>query len=68
MPLPGTDVDTQTPQLSASAVVPGGYPANPAFSYAFRILNGPNPSTATVLQSSGWVAGSTATAGRRLPP
>ena len=58
VPLPGTDVDTQTPQLSASAVVPGGYPANPTFSYAFRILNGPNPSTATVLQSSGWVAGS----------
>jgi len=57
-PLPGTDVDTQTPQLSASAFVPGGFPANPVFSYAFRILNGPNPSTATVLQSSGWVAGS----------
>ena len=56
-PLPGTDVDTQTPPLSASAIVPGGYPANPTFSYAFRILNGPNPSTATVLQSSGWVAG-----------
>ena len=57
-PLPGTDVDTQTPELSASAVVPGGFPANPVFSYAFRILNGPNPNTATVLQSSGWVAGS----------
>src|SRR5206468_332303 len=45
-------------ELSVSAVVPGGYPANPVFSYAFRILNGPNPATATVLQSSGWVAGS----------
>ncbi len=56
-PLPGTDVDTQTPQLSASAVVPGGYPATPVFSYAFQILNGPNPGTATVLQSSGWVPG-----------
>jgi RHS repeat-associated protein len=57
-PLPGTDVDSQTPELSASAVVPGGYPANPVYSYAFQILNGPNPSTATVLQSSGWVASS----------
>jgi RHS repeat-associated protein len=57
-PLPGTDVDSQTPQLSASAIVPGGYPASPVFSYAFQILNGPNPSTATVLQSSAWVAGS----------
>ncbi len=57
-PLPGTDVDTQTPQLSASAVVPGGYPANPVFSYAFKILNGPNPATATVVASSGWVANS----------
>jgi len=57
-PLPGTDVDTQYPELSASAVVPGGYPANPTFSFAFRVLNGPNPSTATVLQSSGWVSGS----------
>ncbi|MGH3237228.1 MAG: DUF6531 domain-containing protein, partial [Streptosporangiaceae bacterium] len=57
-PLPGTDVDTQTPELSASAVVPGGYPATPDLSYAFRILNGPDPGTATVLQSSGWVAGS----------
>ncbi len=55
-PLPGTDVDTQTPQLSASATVPGGYPAVPAFSFAFRILDGPNPGTAKVLQSSGWVA------------
>jgi len=57
-PLPGTDVDSQTPELSASAVVPGGYPASPDFSYAFRILNGPNPSTATVVASSGWVANS----------
>src|SRR5260370_233436 len=57
-PLPGTDVDTQTPQLSASAVVPGGYPANPVFSYAFKILNGPNPAPATAVTSSGWVANS----------
>ncbi len=55
-PLPGTDVDTQTPSLTVSATVPGGFPANPTFSYAFEILNGPS-STATVLQSSGWVAG-----------
>jgi RHS repeat-associated protein len=56
-PLPGSDVDTQTPDLSATATVPGGYPANPVFTFAFRILSGPNPSTATVLQSSGWVSG-----------
>ena len=55
-PLPGTDVDSQTPSLSASAIVPGGFPANPTLSYAFEILNGPS-STATVLQSSTWVAG-----------
>src|SRR6185437_16484232 len=54
-PLPGTDVDSQTPSLSASATIPGGFPATPAFSFAFQILNGPS-STATVLQSSGWVA------------
>jgi RHS repeat-associated protein len=56
-PLPGSDVDSQTPSLTASATIPGGFPANPAFSYAFQILSGPNPSTATVLQSSGWVTG-----------
>jgi hypothetical protein len=55
-PLPGTDVDSQTPQLSASAIVPGGFPANPSFTFAFRILNGPNPATATVVASSPWVA------------
>ena len=55
-PLPGTDVDSQTPQLSASATVPGGYPAVPAFSFAFQIISGPDARTATVLQSSGWVA------------
>jgi hypothetical protein len=55
-PLPGTDVDSQTPALSASAIVPGGFPANPAFTFAFRILNGPNASTATVVASSPWVA------------
>jgi large repetitive protein len=56
-PLPGADVDSQTPSLSATATVPGGYPANPQFTFAFQILNGPNQSTATVLQSSGWVSG-----------
>jgi len=55
-PLPGTDVDNQYPQLSVSAVVPGGYPASPEFSYAFEIVSGPTLSTATVEQSSGWVA------------
>ncbi|MBV9449023.1 MAG: hypothetical protein JO345_24310, partial [Streptosporangiaceae bacterium] len=55
-PLPGTDVDSQTPQLTASATVPGGYPQVPAFSFAFELLNGPDPRTASVLQSSGWVA------------
>jgi RHS repeat-associated protein len=55
-PLPGADVDSQTPQLSASAIVPGGFPANPSFTFAFRILNGPNPATATVVASSPWVA------------
>jgi RHS repeat-associated protein len=55
-PLPGTDVDSQTPTLTVSAVVPGGYPSNPSFSYAFQILNGPG-SGATVVASSGWVSG-----------
>ncbi len=55
-PLPGTDVDSQTPQLSVSAVIPGGYPANPTFSFAFKILSGP-ALTSTVVASSGWVAG-----------
>jgi hypothetical protein len=57
-PLPGTDVDSQTPQLSASAIVPGGYPVSPVLSYAFQIITGPNPGTATVVASSGWVANS----------
>jgi RHS repeat-associated protein len=55
-PLPGTDVDAQKPTLAASAVVPGGYPATTSFWYAFEIVSGPNLSTATVDQSSGWVA------------
>ena len=55
-PLPGTDVDTQTPMLSASAIVPGGYPANPSFSYAFEILSG-SSGNSTVVSSSGWIAG-----------
>ena len=53
-PLPGTDVDTQTPSLSASATVPGGYPANPTLSFAFQIVSGTGVG-ATVVQSSGWV-------------
>src|SRR5581483_4737697 len=56
-PLPGADVDSLTPNLSATATVPGGFPVNPQFTFAFQILNGPNPATATVLQSSGCVAG-----------
>ena len=40
-PLPGTDVDSQQPKLAASAVIPGGYPANPSFTYAFEIISGP---------------------------
>ncbi len=55
-PLPGTDVDTQTPLLSASATVPGGYPATPQFSFAFRILTSTSTGFGSVLQSSGWVA------------
>jgi RHS repeat-associated protein len=54
-PLPGTDVNTQTPTLSASAIIPGGYPANPNFSFAFQIVSGTGVG-ATVVQSSGWVA------------
>jgi RHS repeat-associated protein len=57
-PLPGTSEDTQTPQLTASATVPGGYPADPSFSFAFQVLvAGGTPGTYTVVQSSGWVAG-----------
>ena len=57
-PLPGTSEGTQTPQLSASATVPGGYPANPSFSFAFEVLvAGASSGTYTVQQSSGWVAG-----------
>ena len=56
-PLPGTSEGTQTPQLSASATVPGGYPADPSFSFAFEVLvAGTSSGTYTVEQSSGWVA------------
>jgi RHS repeat-associated protein len=56
-PLPGTWEDTQTPELSASATVPGGYPADPSFSFAFELLvAGTTSGTYTVQQSSGWVA------------
>jgi hypothetical protein len=60
-PLPGTDVDSQKPELAASAVIPGGYPANPSFSYAFEIINGPVLKNATVEQSSGWITGNSNT-------
>jgi RHS repeat-associated protein len=56
-PLPGTSEGTQTPALSAAATVPGGYPADPSFSFAFQVLvAGAQPGTYTVQQSSGWVA------------
>jgi RHS repeat-associated protein len=60
VPLPGTDVDSQTPALSATATIPGGYPANPAFTFAFQILTGPGAG-GTVVQSSGWVSGNSST-------
>jgi Domain of unknown function (DUF6531) len=55
-PLPGTSEDTQTPQLSASATVPGGYPAKPEFWFAFEVVTQGANGTWTVAQSSGWVA------------
>jgi RHS repeat-associated protein len=55
-PLPGTTVDTQTPQLSASATVPGGYPAKPEFWFAFEVVI-PSANGWQLVQSSGWVAG-----------
>jgi RHS repeat-associated protein len=57
-PMPGTMVNTQTPQLSASATVPGGYPAKPAFWFAFQVVT-PNTSGGwlVVQSSAGWVAG-----------
>jgi hypothetical protein len=55
-------VDTQTPQLSASATVPGGYPAKPVFWYAFQVvIPGATAGTWLVVQSSGWVAGNSST-------
>ena len=56
-PLPGTSEDTQTPQLSASATVPGGYPTEPQFSFAFEVVTQNANGTWAVAQSSGWVAG-----------
>lgn len=55
-PLPGTSEDTQTPQLSAFASVPGGYPAKPEFWFAFEVVTKSPTGTWTVAQSSGWVA------------
>jgi RHS repeat-associated protein len=56
-PLPGTSVNTQTPQLSASATVTGGYPAKPVFWFAFQLVTPNGAGGWTVQQSSGWVAG-----------
>ena len=56
-PLPGTSEDTQTPQLSASATVPGGYPTEPQFWFAFEVVTQNANGTWAVAQSSGWVAG-----------
>jgi RHS repeat-associated protein len=55
-PLPGTAENTQTPQLSASATVIGGYPVNPALWFAFEVVTQASNGTWTVVQSSGWVA------------
>ena len=55
-PLPGTSEDTQTPQLSVSATVPGGYPTVPEFWFAFQIVNQASNGVWIVEQSSGWVA------------
>ena len=55
-PLPGTSENTQTPQLSASATVIGGYPVNPALWFAFQVVTQAPNGTWSVAQSSGWVA------------
>lgn len=55
-PLPGTSENTQTPQLSASASVPGGYPTQPEFWFAFEVVVQAANGTWSVVQSSGWVA------------
>ena len=55
-PQAGTSEDTQTPQLSASATVPGGYPAKPEFWFAFEVVTQSGSGAWTVAQSSGWVA------------
>lgn len=55
-PLPGTAENTQTPQLSASATVIGGYPVNPALWFAFQVVTQAPNGTWSVAQSSGWVA------------
>ena len=56
-PLPGTSENTQTPQLSASATVIGGYPVDPALWFAFEVVTQASNGPWTVVQSSGWVAG-----------
>jgi RHS repeat-associated protein len=56
-PLPGTSMNTQTPELSASATVPGGYPPKPEFWFAFQVVLPASNGTWSVVQSSGWVAG-----------
>jgi RHS repeat-associated protein len=55
-PLPGTSENTQTPQLSASASVPGGYPVTPEFWFAFEVVTQAPNGTWGAVQSSGWVA------------
>ena len=67
-PMPGTTVDTQTPQLSASATVPGGYPAKPTFWFAFEVIVPGSPGSWQAVQSSGWVPdnGSTWTVSKPL--
>ncbi|HET9171596.1 MAG TPA: DUF6531 domain-containing protein, partial [Actinospica sp.] len=55
-PLPGTSENTQTPQLGASASVPGGYPAKPEFWFAFEVVTQAANGTWQIVQSSGWVA------------
>jgi hypothetical protein len=57
VPMPGTTVTTQTPQLSATATVPGGYPAKPTFWFAFQVVTPGSNGTYLVVHSSGWVAG-----------
>jgi RHS repeat-associated protein len=62
-PLPGSFVDTQTPQLTASATIPDGYTANPDFWFAFQVVvpGSASGTWETVQSSDGWVAGNAST-------